>query len=249
MRTLLTGSTHGFHARICRLGGLAFAAIALAACAPGSADVNPAHGWLEAGSPKKLEVDRAQYRHSVYFATDRDDMHGGEQDRLIAFLNAARPTDSDMIRVEGHADERASDLYNLDLASRRMETVKQFLNESGIDRLNLHASAFGERAPAAVGADDQAWRKNRRVDIVLERYLVTPPACPDWSRRTGVDYANKPHTNFGCATETNLGLMVADPRDLVRGRTLGPADGVHQAEGIVRYREGDQPELEEERVN
>jgi pilus assembly protein CpaD len=42
--------------------------------------------------------------------------------------------------------------------------------------------------------------------------------------------------------------MVAEPRDLVRGRTLGPADGVHQAEGIVRYREGKVVELQEEKV-
>jgi type IV pilus biogenesis protein CpaD/CtpE len=42
--------------------------------------------------------------------------------------------------------------------------------------------------------------------------------------------------------------MIADPRDLVRGREHGPADGVHQADGIIRYRKGQQPELQEERV-
>jgi hypothetical protein len=31
-------------------------------------------------------------------------------------------------------------------------------------------------------------------------------------------------------------------------RTLAPADGVHQAEGIVRYRTGKVVELQEERV-
>ncbi|MGI9510341.1 MAG: CpaD family pilus assembly lipoprotein [Geminicoccaceae bacterium] len=232
-----------------RAGSVAIAVIALAACAPGSTEMNPALGWQEAGSPKQLEVDRAEYRHTVYFATDRDELNGGEQDRLIAFLRAVEPKGSDSLRVEGHADQRATDLYNLDLAARRMQTVKRFLNENGIDRLHLQASSFGERAPVAMGSGERAWQQNRRVEIVLERYLVTPPACPDWSRRTGVDYANQPHTNFGCATETNLGLMIADPRDLVKGRTLAPADGVHQAEGIVRYREGQQPELEEERVN
>ncbi|MEM7041529.1 MAG: CpaD family pilus assembly lipoprotein [Pseudomonadota bacterium] len=249
MTIALINKRHSRRSRIFRLGGLAVTAIVLAACSPGSAEMNPALGWMEAGSPKQLEVDRAQYRHSVYFPTDQDDMGGGEQDRLIAFLRAVEPNDSDTIRIEGHADERASDLYNLDLAARRMETVEHFLNENGVERLSLQASSFGERAPIDDGHGERAWRKNRRVDIVLERYLVTPPACPDWSRRTGIDYANKPHSNFGCATETNLGLMIADPRDLVSGRRLGPADGTHQAEGIVRYREGEQPELQEERVN
>lgn len=249
MKTVSIERRSGRAARAGRLAALTVAALSLAACTTGTTDMNAATGWLEAGSPKQLEVDRAQYRHVVYFPTDGDRVSGAEQDRLIAFLRAVQPDDTDSIRIEGHADERATDLYNLDLASRRMQSVKTFLNENGVDEMELHASSFGERAPAAAGKNEQAWRQNRRVEIVLERYLVTPPACPDWSRRSGVDYANGPHTNFGCATATNLGLMVADPRDLVRGRTLAPADGVHQAEGIVRYREGEQPELEEERVN
>jgi len=249
MLSVFNGGKQHARSNACRIGGLALATLILAACTPGSTEMNAATGWLPASSPKALEVDQAQYRHTVYFATDRDELAGGEQDRLIAFLRAVRPSNDDNIRVEGHADERASDLYNLDLAARRMETVKDFLNDHGVNRLELQASSFGEQAPAAEGKSESAWQQNRRVEIVLERYLVTPPACPDWSRQTGLDYANNMHSNFGCATQTNLGLMIANPRDLVRGRDLDPADGMHQAEGIVRYREGEQPELQEERVN
>ena len=45
-------------------------------------------------------------------------------------------------------------------------------------------------------------------------------------------------SNFGCATETNLGLMVVDPGTLVRGQPMGPADGEAQAKSIKDYREG-----------
>jgi glycosyltransferase involved in cell wall biosynthesis len=71
----------------------------------------------------------------------------------------------------------------------------------------------------------------------------------DWSRQSGTDFANLPHSNFGCATQTNLGLMVAEPRDLVRGRPLAPADGVREAEAIARYRAGDTTELKQEVTN
>ena len=232
-----------------RLSVLALAGFALVGCAPGSANLDPAIGWQQASSGKTLEVDRASYRHAIYFATDQDNLGGAEQDRLIAFLQAVRPEVDESIRIEGHADERAGDLYNLDLAARRIDTVKRFLEDNGINRKHIHASSFGERVPVATGNDEDAWRQNRRVEIVLERYVVTPPACPDWSRKTGVDYANGPHSNFGCATAANLGLMIDNPRDLVEGRRLGPADGIHQAEGIVRYREGELPELQEEGFN
>jgi pilus assembly protein CpaD len=109
--------------------------------------------------------------------------------------------------------------------------------------------AFGETVPAVPSHGPAAWRLNRRVELVMERYLVTLPACPDWSRQSGTDFSNQPFSNFGCATQSNLGLMVAEPKDLVSGRTLAPADGVHQAEGIVRYRTGKVVELQEEKVD
>jgi pilus assembly protein CpaD len=222
--------------------------LGLAACAPADLGPNASLGWLEASSPKKLEVDRAEYRHAVYFDTDQADITGVEQDRLLTFLSSVDPNSRDTIRLEGHADERASDLYNLELASRRAQAVTVFLRQHGFKDLTVTTSAYGETIPAAAGTGPEVWRQNRRVELVLERYLVTLPACPDWSRESGTDFANLPHSNFGCANQANLGLMVAEPKDLVSGRTLGPADGIQQAEGIARYRSGKVIELQKEKV-
>jgi pilus biogenesis lipoprotein CpaD len=234
--------------RLRRAGAVAALSIALAACSSSDMTPDPTVGWLAASSPKALEVDHAEYRHRIYFATDRDQIAPGEQDRLLAFLDAVRPKRGEGIRIEGHADERASDLYNLDLSSRRVGAVRRFLQDRGLSAAGLSSSAFGERAPAAPGHDPEALRQNRRVELVVDRYLVTPPACPDWSRRSGLDYANQPHSNLGCATQTNLGLMIAEPKDLVRGRRLDGADGAQQAAGMDRYRDGKVTELQEERV-
>lgn len=233
-------------ARHGRLGLASALALALAACGPAIDGRNPGLGWSEAGSPKELEVERAQYRHAVYFDTDRTELKARERDELLTFLRTVNLEPGDSIRIEGHADERASDLYNLDLAARRAEAVKDFLRAQGLGRVEVHQSAYGERVPAAPGSSEEAWRQNRRVEVVVERHLVVLPPCPDWSRRSGTDFANEPHTNFGCAVRTNLGLMVAEPRDLERGRGLGPADGVREAEAIARYRRGEVIELEEE---
>jgi outer membrane protein OmpA-like peptidoglycan-associated protein len=97
--------------------------LGLSACAPAAMQPNPNLGWIEAGSPKALEVDRAEYRHAVYFETDQARISAVEQDRLVAFLTSVQPGASDTLRLEGHADERASDLYNIDLAARRAESV------------------------------------------------------------------------------------------------------------------------------
>ena len=226
---------------------LSLLSLGLSACAP-SLGPQPNLGWIEASSPKQLEVDRAEYRHSVYFPTDSSALAADQRDRLLTFLRTVQPGPRDSIRLEGHADERATELYNLELAAHRAERVQAFLEEAGYGDLTVTATALGEALPAVPSTGPAAWQLNRRVEVVLERYLVTLPGCPDWSRESGTDFANLPFSNFGCATEANLGLMVAEPKDLVRGRPLGPADGIQQAEGIVRYRTGEVVELEEEEV-
>jgi len=229
-----------------RLGLVSAFALALAGCGPTLDGTNPALGWNQMGSPKELEVERAQVRHAVRFDTDQATITGVERDRLLTFLAAVDLGPGDSIRLEGHADERASDLYNLELAARRAEAVRDFLRARGFERVEIHESTYGERAPAATGSTEEAWRQNRRVEVVVDRHMVVLPPCPDWSRRSGTDFANQPHSNFGCAVQTNLGLMIAEPRDLVHGRELAPADGTREAEAIVRYRTGEVTELEEE---
>ena len=220
----------------------------LGACTP-SLGPQSNLGWIEASSPKQLEVDRAEYRHSIYFPTDSSTFPASERARLVTFLETVQPRDRDSIRLEGHADERASEAYNRDLAARRAARIEAFLRASGLTEVPITTIAFGEAVPALPSTGPAAWQLNRRVELVVERYLVTLPACPDWSRESGTDFSNQPLPNFGCATQTNLGLMVAEPKDLVRGRTLAPADGIHQAEGIVRYRTGKVVELQDEKVS
>jgi pilus assembly protein CpaD len=65
--------------------------------------------------------------------------------------------------------------------------------------------------------------------------LVTLPRCPNWSQPPSHDFTNATSSNFGCATATNLGIMVAKPGDLVAARTLGPAPGQPAAAAVNTY--------------
>ena len=64
--------------------------------------------------------------------------------------------------------------------------------------------------------------------IRRERYVVTLPPCPDWSKPAAGagDFTNTASSNFGCADAVNLGLMVATPADLV-GSPSGRSDRRH----------------------
>lgn len=55
------------------------------------------------------------------------------------------------------------------------------------------------------------------VRVVLTRSTATVPGCPDWSVKSDMNYTNGTAPGYGCAINSNLAAMVADPEDLVNG--------------------------------
>ncbi|QIK77717.1 pilus assembly protein CpaD [Sphingomonas piscis] len=56
------------------------------------------------------------------------------------------------------------------------------------------------------------------VRVVVTRSRAFVPDCPDWSRARDLNYNNRSHPNYGCAVNSNLAAMIANPDDLVHGR-------------------------------
>ena len=69
------------------------------------------------------------------------------------------------MRLEGHADERGSTEYNLSLAQRRAESVREYLGNLGIVLDEVRVLSYGEERPAVAGSSEDAWGRNRRVEF------------------------------------------------------------------------------------
>lgn len=81
------------------------------------------------------------------------------------------------------------------------------------------------------------------LDVVSEALAVKTSRCqindPDQlmvKPFDGVGY-------LGCATQSNLAMMVAEPRDLIQAKTLDDADGVVAVNSIERYHQDDVKDL------
>jgi len=66
------------------------------------------------------------------------------------------------IEVAGHTDSRGSDALNLDLSSRRADTVLKYLQEGGVTNA-ITSRGYGERQPVASNNTDDGRQQNRRV--------------------------------------------------------------------------------------
>ncbi|WP_317929114.1 peptidoglycan-associated lipoprotein Pal [Halioxenophilus sp. WMMB6] len=69
------------------------------------------------------------------------------------------------IRLEGHADERGSREYNMALGEKRATAVKEFLVLQGVDPALIETISYGEEKPVALGANEESWALNRRVEL------------------------------------------------------------------------------------
>jgi len=69
--------------------------------------------------------------------------------------------------VEGHADERGTEGYNLALGERRALSVRDYLINLGISPDRVGTTSFGESDPAELGQNEAAWAANRRAEFVL----------------------------------------------------------------------------------
>ena len=75
------------------------------------------------------------------------------------------------------------------------------------------------------------------VRVVVTRTRVAVPGCPNWSRPASPDSENRQMSNFGCAVNSNIAAMVADPQDLVYGREAGPVvDAATASKAVGSYR-------------
>jgi pilus assembly protein CpaD len=54
--------------------------------------------------------------------------------------------------------------------------------------------------------------------VVITRASATVPGCPDWSAKSDMNYENALSPGYGCAVNSNLAAMVADPQDLLEGK-------------------------------
>jgi chemotaxis protein MotB len=123
--------------------------------------------------------DRFIFQSEVLFDTGSADIGEEGKHQLAAFADtlkniAARiPNDIDWIlRVDGHTDKRPySGLYggNWELSTARAIAVVQFLIDQGIPPNRLVAAGFAEFRPLVDADNDDAYRKNRRIELKLDQ--------------------------------------------------------------------------------
>lgn len=102
----------------------------------------------------------------VYFDFDSDRVSPDFID-LVNHHGRYLAANNDVImRIEGHGDERGTREYNVALGNRRAEAVKRLMMLQGAQPDQISVISYGEEKPVALDHDEEAWRLNRRSELV-----------------------------------------------------------------------------------
>lgn len=95
-----------------------------------------------------------------------------------------------------------------------------------------YGMAVSEGAPVTTGMVAPG-----SVRVVVSRRRAVVPNCPNWSRVSEPNYYNRNIPNLGCAVNSDIAAMVANPEDLIHGReALGTGDVKTGSRAVIYYR-------------
>jgi len=118
-----------------------------------------------------------------------------------------------------------------------LEAIRVSLAEGGLPGAYLSASPYQPADPSAASPIRLSFQR-------LQAKVASQ--CGQWPQDLGVsdpgfNLRNDPYWNLGCAARSNMAAQVADPVDLVRGRTESPPDTIRRGKVIEAIREGRDP--------
>lgn len=182
-------------------------ATTLAGCAGNSAYSNRS---LE--SVHQPVVRNATYQFDV--AATGGELPPSEQGRLQGWLDAMGVQYGDRVAVEDPS------LYG---ASSAQATVRAMVERRGL--------LLSKEVPVTTGAVPEG-----HLRIVVTRASASVPGCPNWDSKSSLNPVNATSSNYGCAVNSNLAAMVADPNDLIKGKRDTGHDPVAATRAIQTYR-------------
>lgn len=129
-------------------------------------DTGRGPGFRSFPNATQAQLDLLNDSLVVYFEFDSSEIRADFNDMLAAHGSYLASNPNVSVRLEGHADERGSREYNIGLGERRAQAVRRILLLQGAAADQLSTVSYGEERPAVIGSDEEAYRLNRRVELV-----------------------------------------------------------------------------------
>jgi outer membrane protein OmpA-like peptidoglycan-associated protein len=119
----------------------------------------------------------------VLFDYDRAEIRPDESAKITQLAEYIKKNDGLVVRLDGHADPRGTDPYNMKLSQRRVEAVKKALIDAGVSADRVRVAAFGDRILKCTSKNDEGcFQADRRVEVYFGTDDTSAMASPRGTR-------------------------------------------------------------------
>ena len=101
----------------------------------------------------------------VHFEYDSTEIPERDRPALASSATCFKGDPSLKATIEGNADERGTEEYNLALGDKRAITVAKYLKSLGAEPDQMKTVSFGEENPVCADHHESCWSKNRRAAV------------------------------------------------------------------------------------
>lgn len=116
---------------------------------------------------KRLTAELEQLqKQSDYFDYNKSTIKPEYQSIIQKQAEFLKTHTNDIVTLEGNADERGGDAYNMSLGEKRAAAVQQSLVMHGVSAKQIRLVSLGKSKPRLTCHDETCWKENRRVDFI-----------------------------------------------------------------------------------
>jgi peptidoglycan-associated lipoprotein len=109
-----------------------------------------------------------QNMKDIFFNYDNFDIRPDEKQTANADADFLAKHPNIKLLIEGHCDERGSDVYNMGLGENRASIVRQVLVDQGVSPDRIRIISYGKERPFCTTAENEScWQQNRRAHFVF----------------------------------------------------------------------------------
>ena len=114
-----------------------------------------------------LPFEDEKQLQDIHFQYDRDNLDSQTKTILRSNSEWLQQNPNARVEIQGHADERGSNNYNLGLGERRALQTKKYLISLGVDESRLYTISYGEEKPFCFQSNENCWWENRRAHFTV----------------------------------------------------------------------------------
>jgi peptidoglycan-associated lipoprotein len=103
----------------------------------------------------------------AFFALDSTDLDEAARGTIQKDVEWLKRWPTTKVMVEGHADSRGTNEYNLALGERRADSVRDYLVSLGIPVDRVTIVSKGEESPFCSEETESCWQQNRRGHFLI----------------------------------------------------------------------------------